>query len=126
MQNIPTQRRELPGVELSLFPMPIKHSKFDVAVFIRESGGKTFQDWLYSTELFDRTTILRLAGNYETLLEYALGKPSTRLSELEIYREEDKKRLEKEKNERRRSQRSRLLAAEPKTVGPPAPEEGEK
>jgi len=126
MQNIPAQRRELPGVELSLFPIPIKHSKFDVAVFIRGSGGQTFQDWLYSTELFDRSTILRLAGNYETLLEHALGKPSTRLSELEIYREEDKKRLEKEKHERRRSQRSKLLAAEPKTVGPPAPEEGEK
>jgi non-ribosomal peptide synthetase component F len=116
MQNIPAQRRELPGLELAPFPASITRSKFDIAVFIRENNQGTFQDWLYSTELFDRGTILRMARNFENLLRNAISHPELRLSSLEIHGEKEKQKIESEKSERKQSQRKKLIAAEPKAV----------
>src|SRR6266700_5560518 len=83
MQNIPRQRLELPGLELASFPLSITRSKFDIAVFMRETGHDMVQDLLYSTELFERETVLRLALQFENLLRYAVLQPGTRLNALE-------------------------------------------
>jgi len=116
MQNIPWQRRELPGLELSPFPQSITRSKFDVAVFMRESGDRMIQDWLYSTELFERETILRLASQFENVLRQAVLQPETRLSSLELFTEQQKVEIEKERDARKQSQRKKLMAVEPKSV----------
>jgi non-ribosomal peptide synthetase component F len=116
MQNIPRQRRELPGLELSPFPQSITRSKFDVAVFMRETGDSMIQDWLYSTELFEKETILGLASQFENVLRHAVSQPETRLSALELFTEEQKLEMEKEKETRKRSQRKKLMAVEPKAV----------
>jgi non-ribosomal peptide synthetase component F len=116
MQNIPSQKRELPGLELAPFPMSITRSKFDVAVFMRDKGTEMVQDWLYSTELFDRDTILRMALHFETLLRHALSQPDARLSALEMHSEREKLQLESEKKERKQSQRKKLMAVELKAV----------
>jgi amino acid adenylation domain-containing protein len=116
MQNIPRQRRELPGLRLDPFPVSITRSKFDVAVFMRETDGAMVQDWLYSTELFERETILRLASQFETLLRHAVSQSETRLSALELFTEEQKHELEKEKEARKQSHRKKLMAVEPKAV----------
>ena len=74
------------------------------------------QDWLYSTELFEKSTILRMATHFENLLRNALSRPETRLSALEIYSEQEKLQLEAEKKERKQSQRKKLMAVQPKAV----------
>jgi acyl carrier protein len=116
MQNVPSQRRELPGIQLTPFPASITRSKFDLAVFIRENSTGLFQDWLYSSELFDRSTILRMAENYSTFLSNALKNPDLRLSLVEFRTEAEKKRLEKEQAERKHSQRKKLTAVTPKGI----------
>jgi acyl carrier protein len=116
MQNIPPQQRELPGLEVTYFPTAITRSKFDVGVFMRENAGGMFQDWLYSTELFDRSTILRMAAHFENLLGQAVSNPDARLSALEMRSPEEIRALEKEKSERKQSQRKKLAAVEPKAV----------
>jgi non-ribosomal peptide synthetase component F len=116
MQNIPEQRRDLPGLERVPFPTTITRSKFDVGVFIRETADGMFQDWLYSTELFERSTILRMASHFENLLGQAVSHPDTRLSVLEMRNPEEIEQAEKEKTERKQSQRKKLMAVEPKAV----------
>jgi amino acid adenylation domain-containing protein len=116
MQNIPEQRRDLPGLERVPFPTTITRSKFDVGVFIRETPTGIFQDWLYSTELFDRGTIFRMAAHFENLLGQALSNPDARLSALEMRSAEEIQAAEKEKVERKQSQRKKLMAVEPKAV----------
>jgi acyl carrier protein len=116
MQNIPSQRRELPGLELAPFPLSITRSKFDVAVFMRETGHDMVQDWLYSTELFERETVLRMASQFENLLRHAVLQPETRLNALEMFTERQKLDLEKQKDARKQSQRKKLMSVEPKTV----------
>src|SRR5207253_10611041 len=80
MQNIPSQKRELPGLELAPFPMSITRSKFDVAVFMRDKGTEMVQDWLYSTELFEKSTILRMDTQFDNLLRNALCCPEQQLN----------------------------------------------
>jgi len=116
MQNIPSQQRQLAGVEMQYFPVPITRSKFDIAVFMRESKGAMFQDWLYSSELFDRKTILRMAGNFETLLRDALSHPEKRVSDLEFQSLGEKQQLESERNARKQAQRKKLGTAQPKAI----------
>jgi non-ribosomal peptide synthetase component F len=116
MQNVPTQRREFPGLELTPFPASITRSKFDVAVFIRENKDGTFQDWIYSTDLFEPRTILQMASNFENLLRNAISQPELRLSGLEIHSVEEKQRTEDEKIERKQMQRKKLVSAAPKVV----------
>jgi acyl carrier protein len=116
MQNIPPQRRELPGLEVEFFPTTITRSKFDVGVFMRETANGMFQDWLYSTELFDRSTILRMASHFENLLGHAVSQPDTRLSTLEMRNPAEIQQLEREKTERKQSQRKKLISVEPKAV----------
>src|SRR5205814_2559839 len=116
MQNIPSQEREFTSLELSLFPVPITRSKFDVAVFMQIAGDEMIAHWVYGTELFERNTILRMASHFENLLRHALTQPENRLSALEMFSAEEKQQREKEKAERKQSQRKKLVAVEPKAV----------
>jgi acyl carrier protein len=114
MQNIPKQRRELAGLKLEPFAMPLTRSKFDLAAFMVEEGQHFVSNWLYSTDLFERSTILRIAANFETVLQHALASPETRLSALEILSDAEKKQREQEKKQRKQSQLKKLMTAEPK------------
>jgi non-ribosomal peptide synthetase component F len=116
MQNAPTQRRELAGVEMRGLPVPITRSKFDVAIFIRESTDGAFQDWVYSTELFDRGTIVRMAAGFETVLRDALFHPEKRISELRIHGAQERQQLDAEKQERKQAQRKKLGSVQPKAI----------
>jgi non-ribosomal peptide synthetase component F len=72
--------------------------------------------WVYRTDLFDRSTILRIARQFETLLRCAASQPETRLSSLEILSDEEKQREEQERQSKKQAQLNRLMATVPKTV----------
>jgi len=116
MQNTPNERRELPGLTLEFFPIPITRSKFDIAVFMTEGRTEFAQHWVYSTELFKPETVRRMASHFETLLGNALAEPGTRISALEMFSEREKFEREQEQKERKQSQRKRLMAVEPTPV----------
>ena len=56
--------------------MPITRSKFDLAVFMSDNETEVGQNWVYSTELFERSTILRMAAHFENLLRNAVSTPT--------------------------------------------------
>ena len=116
MQNLPRRRRELAGLTLNAFEMPITRSKFDLAVFMTDGENGLFGSWLYSTDLFDRETIVRMAGHFESFLRSALAEPDARLSAIEMLSEEEKHQRGTEKKHRKQSQLRKLLTVEPKTV----------
>jgi len=119
-------KRDLPGLELAPFEMPITRSKFDLAVFMVEDEQSLTGIWLYSTDLFDRTTILRMAGHFETLLRHAIARPETRLGALEMLTKEEKQQRSIEKKERKQSQLKKLMTVEPKAVSLSHAEGGKK
>ncbi|MBV9179769.1 MAG: hypothetical protein JO356_00535, partial [Acidobacteria bacterium] len=115
MQNVPQTHRELPGLNLDAFAAPITRSKFDLALFIQQKEH-TISHWVYSTELFERATILRMAAHFENLLRDATSRPESRLSALEIYSAEQRQEQERETKKRKQTQRKKLMAIEPKPI----------
>ncbi|HKD02045.1 MAG TPA: condensation domain-containing protein, partial [Terriglobales bacterium] len=116
MQNIPRQKRELASLKLSAFEMPVTRSKFDLAVFMVEGENGLTGNWLYSMDLFERTTILRMARHFETLLASALAQPDTRIAGLAILCEQEQQQSEIEMKQRKQSQINRLMKIEPKAA----------
>jgi non-ribosomal peptide synthetase component F len=116
MQNTAPQTRELAGLEVSGFGSPLMYSKFDLAVFMSEQDGTLAGHWVYRTDLFEKSTIQRIAANFETLLASAASQPTARLSSLELLTEEEKKQRESEQEQRKQSQLKRLKGVEPKAA----------
>lgn len=90
-QNTPRSSKSMPGLTMSYFPMDVP-SKFDMAVFVTETDRGVAGNWVYSTDLFDATTIARMAGLYQLVLESAMANPALRLSELVAILAEEEQR----------------------------------
>ena len=119
MQNIPRQKRELAGLRVEPFELPVTRSKFDLAVFMVDGDDGLIGYWLYSTDLFDENTILRMAAHFENLLGNAVAQPDTRLRALEMLSEEEKQQRDADKQTKKQSQMKKLLNSEPKAVSIP-------
>ena len=79
----------MPGLEMVPYPLRVQ-SKFDMAVFVTETEQGVSVIWLYNPDLFDATTIERMAGLFQLVLEKATSDPTLRLSQLlEVLAEED-------------------------------------
>jgi acyl carrier protein/SAM-dependent methyltransferase len=97
-QNTPRQNSNLPGLKLSAFKMDVA-SKFDMAVFVSGTDKSLALSWLYNPDLFDASTIARMAELYQTVLEKMASNPDMKLSSLlEFLAEiEQQQRLTEEK-----------------------------
>jgi amino acid adenylation domain-containing protein len=80
-QNTPRSNAVMPGIEIGRFPLEVQ-SKFDMAVFMRETANEVVGSWVYNVDLFEAGTITRMAANFEMLLEAAVADPKIRLSSL--------------------------------------------
>src|SRR5205807_9771060 len=68
MQNTPQPVREFGGFRLS--PLGVSStSRFDLVLFINDPEGTASTAWMYNPNLFDRSTIARMASLYEILLK---------------------------------------------------------
>jgi len=120
MQNTPQPKRELAGVRIESFAVPVISSKFDMALFVTENSEELIGFWVYGTELFDHTTIQRMSRHYQNLLESAVAGPDTRLSALPMLSTEDVAQQEAETKCRKQSQFQKLKATVPEASGIPA------
>jgi amino acid adenylation domain-containing protein len=59
-------------------------AKFDLLLEVERRAEGIIGRFEYSTDLFDRATIERMAGHFETLLEGLVQRPQSRLSELPL------------------------------------------
>ncbi|HEY0796202.1 MAG TPA: amino acid adenylation domain-containing protein [Acidisarcina sp.] len=119
MQNVPRQNRALAGLEVSAFQVPLTSSKFDLAVFMVDGEEALAGNWVYSTDLFDKSTILRMARHFETLLMSAIASPDAPLSTLEMRSEAELEQDSAVKQERRKSQLKKLMGVETKPAALP-------
>ncbi|MGN9810962.1 amino acid adenylation domain-containing protein [Micromonospora sp. BQ11] len=59
-------------------------AKFDVGLSLQEKAGALQYTFEYATDLFDESTIARMAGHFETLIEGALSAPGTPVTSLPL------------------------------------------
>ncbi|MDR8412889.1 amino acid adenylation domain-containing protein [Nonomuraea sp. 3-1Str] len=72
------------GMESLPFPHGAPPAMVDLRMDLWPSGGGWHGALFYSTELFDRETVTRLAARFLTLLASIVAAPETRLSELDL------------------------------------------
>lgn len=70
--------------ELVLEPFALQQqtAQFDLTLLIIDTDTTLSCSWEYNTDLFDETTILRMADYFQMLLAHSAGNPTQRLSTL--------------------------------------------
>ncbi|HKV09944.1 MAG TPA: amino acid adenylation domain-containing protein [Thermoanaerobaculia bacterium] len=84
LQNVERDGVQIGGLKLSPFVAEPGVVKLDLLLSLSEEAGAFRGELQYRTELFDRTTIARLADHLVSLLESAAGAPQTLLSDLAL------------------------------------------
>ncbi len=73
----PPMALALEGLEVTPLEIHNDTAKFDLAVWMWESGGLLSGVWEYNTDLFDADTIDRMIRNFETLATNAASAPQS-------------------------------------------------
>ncbi|MGF1937503.1 MAG: non-ribosomal peptide synthetase [Nostoc sp. ChiQUE02] len=84
LQNTPIAALELPELTLSPFEFDSKTAKLDLEFHLWQDLESLKGQMVYSTDLFDNTTITRMLGHFQTLLESIVANPEQRLSDLSL------------------------------------------
>jgi amino acid adenylation domain-containing protein len=109
LQNAPMQPLELPRLMLEPAPLESGSTRFDLEVHLWEPAHGLRSLWQsqeglsgfisYSTDLFDKGTIQRLVGHFQTLLEGMVANPNARLSDLPLLTPEEYQQIVVEWNQ---------------------------
>jgi amino acid adenylation domain-containing protein len=82
---------------LVMEPYPIeglqRGAAFDLDLAVVEAGSSLQFCWQYNTDLFDASTVHRMAGSYQTLLEGILTNPEDRVSALPLLTQAERHQL---------------------------------
>ena len=79
----PGARLRLAGLRTRPVPVAAPASQFDLSLVVQEGAdGRLTGSLVYRTALFDRSTAVRVAGHYRTLLADGLARPDQRISRL--------------------------------------------
>ncbi|WP_198292106.1 AMP-binding protein, partial [Janthinobacterium sp. CG3] len=83
----------LPGLTLEALPAAEAPAKFDLTWNVREEGGQLLSAFEYSTDLFDATTVERMAGHLTRLLEAVVAEPDMRVADLPLLPHAERRQL---------------------------------
>jgi len=92
-QNAPGVDLELPGLKIDQLDVETGMAKFDLMLSLEESDGRLRGVFEYSTDLFDESTIRRMLGHFEALLEGVVQYPERCISELPLLKAEEEREL---------------------------------
>ncbi|MBD0339436.1 MAG: amino acid adenylation domain-containing protein, partial [Microcoleus sp. Co-bin12] len=93
LQNGLTQTLELPGLTLNFNEIDTETANFDLTLFLEETDRGLTATWEYSTSLFQPSTIARMHGHFQILLEGIIANADTRLWELPLLSDRDRHQL---------------------------------
>ncbi len=84
---------ELPELSVSSYPVELGTAKFDLGLSMENTACGLVAEWEYSTDLFDESTIVRIARNFQTLLEGIVVNSKQEISELPLLTETERQQL---------------------------------
>ncbi|HEY7387936.1 MAG TPA: amino acid adenylation domain-containing protein [Bryobacteraceae bacterium] len=92
LHNNPRSSLQFAGLRLEELELYFGLAKFDLTLECYEENGYCCT-WEYSTDLFDRPRIVRMAQHFEALLQGICSDPGRRLSELPILPAAERNRI---------------------------------
>jgi amino acid adenylation domain-containing protein len=93
---IPTVGRDLqlPGITVEkTSEVDTGSAKFDLSVYLSEGAGGFDGYFEYATDLFERSTVERMIGHWQTLLTGIVAEPDGPLSKLPLLGEQERREL---------------------------------
>jgi amino acid adenylation domain-containing protein len=84
LQNAPIGEVELPGVTWCQLDESRTVAKFDLTLSMTETSQGLVGEWEYNTDLFDGSTIERMAGHFQNLLSAIVENPVVAVDELPL------------------------------------------
>lgn len=84
LQNTPIDALALPGLQLEHFEFDSGTARLDLELQLWQSPAGLQGQITYSTDLFEQTTIARMLGHFQTLLQGIVCNPEQRLAELPL------------------------------------------
>jgi len=116
--NVPRAPLALPGLTLS----PVEsasdmEAKYDLILTLTETPDGLAGSITYAVDLFDGSTVARMASHFETLLRAAVAAPGARLSELtEILAREEREERARREEELRKQRGNKLKNVERRMI----------
>lgn len=92
-QNTPSVDLSFPGLTLESLEIDNATTRFDLVLELREVSGGFVGALEFSTDLFERDTIVRMAGHLQELLAGAMSNPDQRLSHLQLLTEDERRQI---------------------------------
>jgi amino acid adenylation domain-containing protein/thioester reductase-like protein/non-ribosomal peptide synthase protein (TIGR01720 family) len=93
LHNVPRGEVAVPGIRVELLDVDYGTAKFDLILHATEEGQGFDAALEYSTDLFERDTIVRMAGHWTMLLQEAVLHPDRPISELALLTPEERAAL---------------------------------
>ncbi|NEO43856.1 MAG: AMP-binding protein, partial [Moorea sp. SIO4A3] len=81
------------GLEMKPFGIPQQEGQFDLSLEMAEGNRSLFGALKYNTDLFDRETIARMTGHFQTLLEGIVANPDQSVAELPLLSTQERHQL---------------------------------
>jgi amino acid adenylation domain-containing protein len=93
LDSAPDVRLALPGLEVEPVDLADASAKFDLRLLAASEDAGLLLIFEYATDLFDESTIERMAANFEALLEGIVADPDRAVSRLPMLSSAERRRL---------------------------------
>jgi amino acid adenylation domain-containing protein len=101
LQNLPGKSPSLSNLTLTPLELDTGTARLDLTLFIYKSGTETIYSFKYNTDLFEASTISRMLGHYQTLLESIATGPDQRIGQVPLLSEAERHQMLVEWNDTR-------------------------
>ncbi|MFF2014327.1 condensation domain-containing protein, partial [Streptomyces sp. NPDC058195] len=99
LNDVPQPELDLPGLRMDSFAPVDEVTRFDLSMFLAESGDGLEGQVVYAAELYDEKTVARLTEAFVRALGAVAADASVRLSQLPVLGEAERGQLVSEWNE---------------------------
>jgi amino acid adenylation domain-containing protein len=93
LQNFPQEQLELPGLLWTRSDAEQITALFDLTLYVYEGPDGLRGEFEYATDLFDHSTIERMARHFRVLLEEIVAEPERPISQLPLLKEDERQQL---------------------------------
>jgi amino acid adenylation domain-containing protein len=117
LQNLPIgASQELPDITVRALAPEVTSTKLDIVLQITPSEDGLHGLFTYSTELFDESTMKRMAENFKVLVLSILAHPDAPISKLEMCTQEEREQQQREQQQREQAAIKKFKGIKPKAI----------
>jgi len=93
LQNVPSEPLRLPGLTLSRLEVGKATAKFDLTLVVNDTAQGLHCELEYASDLFEGSTIERLAGHFRRVLEGIVADPDRRVLQIPLLSDGERRQL---------------------------------